>query len=640
MVRSHNGCQKCKSLKKKCDEEKPECGYCKKKGFQCDYTRTLKWGGRPFKDNRVSKKMKFEHTYVVEGICAVDLNAAMGKQDTKAKKNKKRKVVEDKKTAGTMVHVKQEEQRMGHVEAEVSGQHMETALVPLSPLSPLEPLSLYMFEESPKADDAIEHPDLEIGTIIDRIDNSKKSTLDVNGLRTAAVGFSNGIDDLVQCLDIDLSMPNMSLASLMIPDILLQSPEMAESFDFFVNQTSALLVPAPSSIYNRNALSNFLPRMAMSNSALMSLLLVFGANHKHKILQHQGFPNRNSSLIASDLLTKTFTNLMGQLTNADLRNSDSTLATILLLAGFDIFFGDKKQKWRTHVYGARKIMLERFSNGSGSLMLSDNNADSKEENFVMRWFAYIDIITSLSSTNALRNIHKLASLKYGMETTIKESLKKKMIVLSDIEYFTGMEISCLWLLAEVSRLVNEKETADNEMFPQDLILRALEHDHKMTSYLRTTEIERDEIYQMYYHSKTDASTAERYNAYRTLRATNQIFVLTGVLQLKRRVLGLSPSSPIVKDLLRKISNLVDTWITFGSSAETCIIFCLFSCGCELVDPELYQYRSLFQQHLRSQVQKGVSSAHQAQSIMEECWETNKQWWDIFKEKNLDITFAL
>ncbi|QEU58672.1 hypothetical protein KDRO_A06930 [Kluyveromyces lactis] len=630
VARSYMGCQKCKSLKKKCDEVKPHCGYCKKRGFQCDYSRTLKWGGRPFKDNRVSKKMKFEHTYVVEGICAVDLNAATGKQATKVKKNKK--MLTNKTVVVKEEEPVQEEElqelvqelekpslsepviEIERVEEEGnSPQRINMALVSSTPLSPL---SLSLLDGSK-----------------DELDDSIAGSQRISG-------FHNDDDDLVQSLDLEFFMPSISLPSLMIPDLLLQSPEMAESFDFFVNQTSKLLVPAPSSIYTRNPFFNFLPRMAMSNTALMNLLLVFGANHKHKILQYQELSNGDSSLVANDLLTNTFTNLMGQLTNFDSRNSDSTLATILLLAAFDIFFGDKKQKWRTHVYGARKIMKERISNDTGSVMLSNNSADVEQKYFLLRWFAYTDIISSLSSTNSINNIHKLTSLRYEMETTIKDSLMQKMILLKDIEYFTGMEVTCLWLLAEISRLVNEKETATNNIFPQDLILRALELDHKMVSYLKASELKRNEIFQSYYLSKTDAITTESYDAYRILRATNQIFSLTGVLQLKRRVLGLPPSSPIVIELVKNITELIENWIEFGSSAETCIIFCIFSCGCELMAPELHHYRPLYLQHLLSLIQKGVSSAEQARNIVEECWSSNKQWWDIFKEKSLDVTFAL
>ena len=59
-----------------------------------------------------------------------------------------------------------------------------------------------------------------------------------------------------------------------------------------------------------------------------------------------------------------------------------------------------------------------------------------------------------------------------------------------------------------------------------------------------------------------------------------------------------------------------------------------------MDPDLVYCRSLYQDHFNSLIRKGVSSAKKAKEIMEECWLEEKQWWDIFREKNLDIAFAL
>ncbi|KAI5952749.1 hypothetical protein KGF54_003616 [Candida jiufengensis] len=58
ITRSRFGCNVCKRLKKKCNEGKPSCDYCLKKGCPCDYSKTLIWGGRPFKSKKV--KSEFE----------------------------------------------------------------------------------------------------------------------------------------------------------------------------------------------------------------------------------------------------------------------------------------------------------------------------------------------------------------------------------------------------------------------------------------------------------------------------------------------------------------------------------------------------------------------------------------------------
>lgn len=48
--RSRTGCHRCKRLKVKCTEEKPQCVSCIKARVKCDYSLKLTWGGRPYKN--------------------------------------------------------------------------------------------------------------------------------------------------------------------------------------------------------------------------------------------------------------------------------------------------------------------------------------------------------------------------------------------------------------------------------------------------------------------------------------------------------------------------------------------------------------------------------------------------------------
>lgn len=44
MVRSRGGCSNCKRRKRKCDETRPDCRACQRRGIQCEgYNTTLKW---------------------------------------------------------------------------------------------------------------------------------------------------------------------------------------------------------------------------------------------------------------------------------------------------------------------------------------------------------------------------------------------------------------------------------------------------------------------------------------------------------------------------------------------------------------------------------------------------------------------
>lgn len=590
-TRSRNGCKSCKKLKIKCDEKKPKCSNCIKKHVDiCDYSIILQWGGRPYK-NRQEKTKKFPNTVMVDGVVTVK---------------------EHKDTCKD------------------SSQFKELILVDEK------------FQLAPNLED----PPLELGIPEVFSPSFKKMAMEPD------IGSVANIFNFSSPIPVDLFSLHLPLP---LPDALASSPYYTELFDFFLRETANLFVPAPQRIYDKNPFNTLLPQMAMQNSTLLNLILAFGANHRNKILTFQDdctpLPldeifNFNSvtadGTLANELLTNTFNELLSTLMDSKKRNSDSTLATILLLAAFDIFFSDTRNKWRAHVYGARKIIMQKLEiNSSGNLAIPHHGNDCDPKFFLSRWFSYIDIISSLSSANAAMRTKKLSSLSYEFSYLENEKLiEGKRLKLQDIEYFTGMDARLLSFLAEVASIVDERESCNLENIPHEILLKTLELDHEITNHLKQSEVERDKIYKKYYCIKTDWYTNPKYEAYSTLRATNMIFGLTGVLQLKRRVLGIPQHSKIVKDLLLTITHLIETRIPLGSSAECCILFCLFCCGCELIDKSLGECREVYMAHIDALSRRGMSSALQAKYIMQECWKQKKLWWDILREKNLDITFAV
>ncbi|CAI4986723.1 ANM_HP_G0151030.mRNA.1.CDS.1 [Saccharomyces cerevisiae] len=115
-----------------------------------------------------------------------------------------------------------------------------------------------------------------------------------------------------------------------------------------------------------------------------------------------------------------------------------------------------------------------------------------------------------------------------------------------------------------------------------LLSQVLELDYEINAHLNESERERDEIFKAYYSQ----GRPEIHKGYRILRATNLIFGLTGSFQLKFRFLNLPQNSRIIEDSLVKITKLVDESIPLVSSSTSCIIFCLFCCGCELLSDSM------------------------------------------------------
>ncbi|CAI4570479.1 AEL_collapsed_G0032080.mRNA.1.CDS.1 [Saccharomyces cerevisiae] len=261
--------------------------------------------------------------------------------------------------------------------------------------------------------------------------------------------------------------------------------------------------------------------------------------------------------------------------NAEERTSDSTLATIMMLAAFDIFFSDKRRKWRAHVYGAGRLIMERLCD-SGSNMLTISDEGESNDLFLLP-----------------DGFQKLRAIKYKFEKmTDQENWSRRRINLKDIEAGTGLEAKVLSYLADVSWLIREREQrqdANGGEITQKLLSQVLELDYEINAHLNESERERDEIFKAYYSQ----GRPEIHKGYRILRATNLIFGLTGSFQLKRRVLNLPQNSRIIEDSLVKITKLVDESIPLVSSSTSCIIFCLFCCGCELLSDSMVKYRPVY-----------------------------------------------
>ncbi|KAM3165610.1 Zn(2)-C6 fungal-type domain-containing protein [Lachancea thermotolerans] len=599
--RSRGGCRNCKRSKIKCDERKPKCGHCIRKGKDdCTYSLILRWGNNPSRSLK-TRKGDSKTTLLRD---AINVTSSRDPHSSSATVNFPSLVPAE---AG----IEQLLWPTGHELLSSPGVSYRPQSFKESFLqAPLSPFSF----DSPF---------------------SGHSERPINS-------------GLAEPGTLELSHPS--------PSILSNSPYFSELFGFFLRETSRLLVPVPSYAYRSNPFHTLIPQMAMQSPALMGLILAFGANHRNKMTAYQeqcSFPSLDEKssaknidgLLADELLSSTISQLLVKLMNAEERRSDTTLATILMLAGFDIFFCDTRNKWRAHILGAKKLLMDRLNSKSGTKTMifkipSANNV-LDTETFLVHWFSYLNIIASLSSASPKNSTE--ASRGVGYEFCYEDNsahTHELRLQLRDIDYFTGVDTKILSLLAGVSCLIEEKKVIEQPFGIHNLVLKALELDHEIRSYLEASEAARDRVESQLLGEDASSDTKLRFQTYKTMRATNLIFGLTGVLQLKRRVIGIPHNSKILKDLLAEVTALIDKEIPHNSSAASCITFCLFCCGCELIDDNLACHRETYTEHIEALLRKGVTSALQAQSIMKECWREKKCWWEILEEKNLDLAFAI
>lgn len=218
--------------------------------------------------------------------------------------------------------------------------------------------------------------------------------------------------------DISRSVNNTKLFSYMIEPLknfVIRSPSFLSPilmsscynmnlFDFYLRKTFHMLIPTgPKKKYLKNPFKLLLPQMAMQNETLLYLLLAFGAMQKGNFLNEPftfllsslsknhitdlsaGLETMNSiemynqfleklsyylddiwflkrlPAISDYLLSTVLKNLSISLNNIVQRTRDETLATILMLSMFDIFFSDNRRVWRKHLLGARTLINEKIN---------------------------------------------------------------------------------------------------------------------------------------------------------------------------------------------------------------------------------------------------------------------------------------
>ena len=664
--RSRNGCQNCKNDKVKCDELKPCCTRCNTRNRQCNYSVQLRWSTPKVKTQTKTKSKIRDFKITNENNITITKHTPINKKqilDTILNHTDNIKIIPD--TSITDVNILTHDKD--------SNSH------PVNLFSPPQ------LTRNNIPEDEMFSSFLSMFNMSGNYNVSPFDLLPQNLVLPSASVLSN----------IHLSSLNLPLP---LPRLLTESTHNMDLFEFYVRETSSLLTPTQESPFFKNPFKFLISQMAVQSDTLMNILLAFSANHKNQItnqiqeldengnvckksdhvetddsnvpLEIQqilsplgGSRNQqNNKTLVNNYLSKTINDLMGQLQNSAERTSDTTLATVLMLTLFDIFFGDKRRSWREHLDGARNLFAERLkqSNIEGvddlTIILPFDTQIST--NFLFWWFSYVDIVASLSSVSPISSLKGSSPPKspdspnpmnspifsyrfpnFCKAQTDLDYLSEKRANLDDIERGIGVDPKILSLMGDISVLVYFHDDFDKGAPDHTTLVKALELDHNLEEYVKVSEKERDQVMDKLKTSDSQVMK-EKLEAYKVLRATNIVFAYSGLLQLKRRILQIPLSSSIIKDILKKIASLIDRYIPVESSTTSCIIFCLFCCGCDLIEPDMEKYRYIYLERIDRLTTKGVSSVTIAKSIMLECWRDKKNWWDILLEKNLDLTFAI
>lgn len=586
-------CSACLRNQLRCNRGKPKCDKCNERGTKCNYSFELKWGGRQYKD--MSRSTGIPNTKFCKDALLVKDKRLIASKGTR----KVRQFLQFGQEKGSL---------------------------------------LSSFEKRYKG---IEEKNVE---------QEEKQQLKESAIfdNKTATPFTSAEDDIVPLMQ---SIPTCIAPELIDLEFDKSSWEVSTFFNLFINETSKFFVAFNSQAFP-NPYRTVLPQMALLCPTLMKLIIAFGAKHRKMIamvdeeanypsLEENGWPSKDFESMGENLLNQALNELVEKLRTSKGRADISTIAIILLLSSLGIFFNDDRGNWRTHYNGAKRIVFNELEIDERPKKSSIYDKKySQPHLFVLRWFIYLDIVGPISSGFFRSKSEEVPRPHFNFNCLYENNLgQSSMESLEDISPLNGMDMKLLSYLTRVSQLILRKKTSSiNQGDHFQTASEAICLDYKISNHLQKSEEQRDMIVKRL-KALSDPSIENRLECYEILRTSNLIVGFTGILQLRRRIVEMAQDSELVTQILRKITDLIRTKITINSPALSCMSFCFFTVGCELVDDSMSTHRNVYRDRLMSLWKKGVPSVLQAVKVMEECWRLRKPWWIILEERDLDLCLA-
>ncbi|KAI9843182.1 MAG: hypothetical protein M1837_006544 [Sclerophora amabilis] len=357
--------------------------------------------------------------------------------------------------------------------------------------------------------------------------------------------------------------------------------------------------------------------VALENINLLNLLLAYSATHRARLLNQKEPANRIAIWVRD-----VFPQLRLALHNNPSPNlGNANLATAIMLASLEIIspntFG-VFVPWQRHLHIAREMIVAR--GGAHSIHRHD-----RVSYFLIRWFAYLDVLGSLSG---FKNDQPLLS---GNSSGYWSSSDRETPDGEDNDYqidcLLGFTSRCVCILANIAELARQ---CDSERIGPDGSIRPgwqpSISTRKAAAQLQSDlEEARTHGYRGCTHSGPDAdgTGAENEHGWDSLEmvATNEAFHWAGQVHLHRRVLGKPSAAPQVQNAVREIFGALYK-VRKGGTAEACLLFPMFTAGC---DAREQGQREKIMERMQSVSTLGMTQVHKARTLMQKVWETGKPW---------------
>ncbi|GIZ49628.1 hypothetical protein CKM354_001265700 [Cercospora kikuchii] len=408
-----------------------------------------------------------------------------------------------------------------------------------------------------------------------------------------------------------------------LPDELTNNQMNLLYFHHFINHTGRVMVPHDCP---ENPFRVVLPQMAVRNAQLLHLLLAFSASHRARLLGHAEPANRIAGWM-SDVLP-ALRQALDEPSSPGVHDptdpsSLAPLAAAITLASLEIITPNTSSiriPWQHHLQMARRLIIAK--GGLHHLAQKADGARDKAIFFLSRWFAYLDVFGSLSNRHQQPLFGAYLEDGGGLWLVNRDNEE-----IYQIDCFFGFSGRCIALLAQVAELSAQ---CDSQRI--DPVTNQVKAGWSPTSDLRQAAEDLKQrlnasarmVFRGCMHSKPgspDAGDSHNDQDVAEIYATNEAYHWAGRIHLARRVLALPSSDPEVQECVENVLELLQR-IRRGSSAESCLLFPMFSAGCEA---QREDQRQAFMARLEAVEGWGMSHVGHARRLMQTVWDENKPW---------------
>lgn len=336
----------------------------------------------------------------------------------------------------------------------------------------------------------------------------------------------------------------------------------------------------------------------------MNLLLAYSASHQARLL---GVPEPTERI--GGFIDETVRSLNVALNHPEGATSDASLATAIMLASYQIVspnpFAASGLTWQTHLNAARGIIVSR---GGAQGMHSGDTVSY----FLVRWFAYLDLLGRLSCREIDEPVLS-DSGKYWTNDTDEEGAE------FSVDCFFGFTTRCVSILHSIGELARQCEgerkrlnpimgmaggyqfqSGTKWMPPKDVISKAMTlRDELRVSKLRSVGRCSHGHDSGYHFGSGDMH--EEFDE-QELLAANDAYHWAAEIHLYRRVLGYPSNHPEVQNAVALIVEAMYK-VKQGGTAENCLLFPLFTAGCESIS---YDHRTYTLRRMREIEKTGLT----------------------------------